>query len=82
MVQLKIVGSHLTCKVSNKCLNVREGVEMVERTMVPFLPLQPYESSVSVKENPNRKKRILKSALFRTTLKVELYWEGLEIDEK
>ena len=55
---------------------------MVERTMVPFLPLQPYESSVSVKENPNRKKRILKSAIFRTTLKVELYWEGLEIDEK
>ena len=30
MVRLKICDSHLTCKVANKCLNVRERVEVVE----------------------------------------------------
>ena len=29
-MQLKICDSHLTCKVANKCLNVRERVELVE----------------------------------------------------
>ena len=30
LLRLKIRDSHLTCKVANKCLNVRERVEMVE----------------------------------------------------
>ena len=29
-VRLKICDSHLTCKVANKCLNVRERAEVVE----------------------------------------------------
>ena len=30
VLRLKICDSHLTCKVANKCLNVRERVEVVE----------------------------------------------------
>ena len=57
-MRLKICDSHLTCKVANKCLNVRERLEVVEwKKMVPFLPLLSCELSVSVKENPHRKKK-------------------------
>ena len=58
-MRLKIRDSHLTCKVANKCLNVREPVEVVEwnKWWSPFLPLPSCESSVSVKENPDRKKK-------------------------
>ena len=55
-MRLKICDSHLTCKVANKCLDVRERVEVVEwnkRWSLPF----PCESSVSVKENPDGKKK-------------------------
>ena len=53
----KICDSHLTCKVANKCLNVHERVEVVEwNKMVPSLPLLSCELSVSMKENPDRKK--------------------------
>ena len=56
-MRLKIQGSHLTCKVANKCQNVREQVEVVEREKdCPFLPLLPCESSVSMKEYSNRRK--------------------------
>ena len=56
-LRLKICDSHLTCKVANKCLNVREWVEVVEwNKMVHSLPLLSCELSVSVKENPDRKK--------------------------
>ena len=54
----KICDNHLTCKVENKCLNVRERVEVVEwNKMVPSLPLLSCELSVSVKKNPDRKKK-------------------------
>ena len=57
-MRLKICDSHLTCKVANKCLNVRERVEVVEwNKMVPSLPLLSCELSVSVKKNPDRKKK-------------------------
>ena len=57
-MRLKICDSHLTCKVANKCLNVRERVEVVERNkLVPSLPLLSCELSVCVKENPDRKKK-------------------------
>ena len=57
-MRLKICDGHLTCKVANKCLDVRERVEVVEwNKMVPFLPLLSCELSVSVKENPDRKKK-------------------------
>ena len=50
--------SHLTCKVANKCLNVRDLVEVVEwNKMVLSLPLLSCKLSVSVKENPDRKKK-------------------------
>ena len=58
MLRLKTCDSHLTCKVANKCLNVRKRVEVVEwNKMVPFLSLLSCELSVSVKENPDRKKK-------------------------
>ena len=57
-MRLKICDSHLTCKVANKCLNVHERVEAVERNkMVPSLLLLSCELPVSVKENPDRKKK-------------------------
>ena len=63
-MRLKICDSHLTCKVANKCLNVREGVEVVEwNKMVPSLPLLSCELSVSLKENPDRKKKDAKKRL-------------------
>ena len=31
-MRLKISDSHLTCKVANKCLNVRQRVEVLERS--------------------------------------------------
>ena len=44
--------------VTNKCLNVRERVEMVEwNKMAPSLPLLSCELLVSVKENRDRKKK-------------------------
>ena len=55
VVRLKICDSHLTCKVPNKCLNVRERVEVLERnTNIPSLPELSCELSMSVKENPDR----------------------------
>ena len=50
-MRLKIFDSHLTCKVANNCLNVREWVKMVE-----WNKKWSHELSVSVKENPDRKK--------------------------
>ena len=56
-------SSHM--KVANKCLNVREQVEVVEwnKKIVPSLPLLSCESSVSVKQNPDRKKKERKKLL-------------------
>ena len=57
-MRLKKCDSHLTCKVANEYLNVRVRVEVVEwNKMVPTLSLLPCKSSVSVKENSNRKKK-------------------------
>ena len=56
MIRLKIRGSHLTCNVAKKRLNVRERVEVARGIkMVPSFPLLACESSVSAKENPDRK---------------------------
>ena len=55
-MRLKIRHSHLTCKVADKCFNVRKRVEVVERKkMVHSLSLLFYELSVPVKENPDGK---------------------------
>ena len=42
-MRLKICDSHLTCKVANKCLNVRERVEVVEwnKRWSPSFPCFP-----------------------------------------
>ena len=68
---LKVHGNHLTCQTANKCLNVSDREEVTERNkdvppsrgikMSPPLftgPPFPYfaMSSISVKENPDRKK--------------------------
>ena len=58
VLRLKIYDSHLTGKAANKCLNVLERVEVVEwNKMVSSLPLLSCELSVSVKEDPDRKKK-------------------------
>ena len=31
-MRLEVRGNHLTCKVGNKCLNVRERRELVDRS--------------------------------------------------
>ena len=52
------------CKVANKCLNVRERVEVVEwEKMVSSLLLLSCELPVSVKEDPDRKKKKKKLVL-------------------
>ena len=62
-LRLKICDSHLTCKVANKCLNARERVEVIEwNKMVASLLLLSCEFSVSLKENPDRKKKRPKSS--------------------
>ena len=48
-MQLNIYDSHLTCKVANKC-------------PLPSTAVLCCESSVSVKENPDRKKKKKKVA--------------------
>ena len=60
MVRLKICDSHLSCKVADKCLNVREQAEVVEwnkRWSPPFPCMQSCELLVSVKENCDRKEK-------------------------
>ena len=66
-VRLKICDSHLTCKVANKCLNVRERVEVVEwnKRWSPPFPCCPV-SRQCLKENPDRKK---KRAFFDNAIK-------------
>ena len=63
-----IVISH--AKLQVKCLNVRERVEKVEwnKKMITFLPLLSCESSVSVKENLDRKKKWLIDINFRHSI--------------
>ena len=61
------------CKVAYKCLNVRERVEVVEwnKKKVPSLPLLSYELSVSVKENPGRKKKKKSSSSWISAVSIE-----------
>ena len=56
-----VVISH--AKLQNKCLNVREQVEVLEWNKKWSLSLLSCESSMSVKENPDRKKKLLKPLL-------------------
>ena len=66
-------------KVANKCLNVRERVEVVEwnKRWSPSLPLLSCESSVSVKENPDRKKKcFLQWILIGTEILFNLFMQG------
>ena len=53
-----VLDSQLKGKVVSKCLNAREGNEIVKRNekMVSSLPLLSFESSVSVKENRDKKR--------------------------
>ena len=64
-MRLKRCDGHLTCKFANKCLNVRGQVEVVEwdKRWAPSFSLLSCESSVSLKENPDWKKK--KKILFK-----------------
>ena len=59
-MRLKICDTHLTCKVANRYLNVPERVEVAEWNKRwndgPSLSLLSCASSVSVKENSDKKK--------------------------
>ena len=55
MLRLKIRSSHFICKLANKCLNVREQVEVVEKNVdVSSLSLLSRELSVCVKEKSDK----------------------------
>ena len=56
-MRLKVLGSYLTWKVASKYVNSRERVKVVERNNKPSLSLLSCDLSVSMKENPDRKKR-------------------------
>ena len=71
---IKICDSHLTCKVANKCLNVRERVEVVERNKrrPPPFPCWPVSRQCSWKKNLIEKQnsvRIFKFSPFLYTIK-------------
>ena len=65
---MKVV--HITCKIANKCLNFCERVEVIEWKWNPLLSC---ESSVSAKENPDRKKKSIYIQLFQ----IRYFVEGL-----
>ena len=52
-MQLRVLGSNVRCKITNKCLNVREWVEMVEWNKdSPSLFSLSCDSSESPKKTP------------------------------
>ena len=68
-LQLKISDSHLTCKVVNKCLNVRERVEVVEwnkRRSPPF-PCCPVSRQCPWKKTLIEKKQKTKIKKIKTS---------------
>ena len=56
-MQLKILDSDLTCKVANKCLDVRELVEIVEsnKKWSPAFPYCPVNHQCLLKKTPTEK---------------------------
>ena len=60
IVKIILLSLPINCVKNCKCLNVREWVEVVERSNDGLsLPLLSRESSVSVKENQIKKKSFL-----------------------
>ena len=58
-MRFKIRGSHLTCKVASKCLNVRERVKGVERNKDGFLPSPAVLWIASVLERKSWYKKVM-----------------------
>ena len=58
-MRLKICDSHLTCKVVNKCLNVREWVEVVDwnKRWPPPFPCCPVSRQCLCKKTLIEKKK-------------------------
>ena len=76
-MRLKICDSHLTCKVANKCLNVREWVEVVEwnkKWSSPF-PCCPVSRQCPWKKTLIEKKSFISN---RTPSEI-FHWEFFEI---
>ena len=72
MVRLKICDSHLKCKVTNKCLNIHELLEMVEsnkRWFSPF-PCCPMSRQCPWKRTLIKKKMSLLSVVSKNIKKV------------
>ena len=61
-MQLEIYDIHLTCKVENKCLNVRERVEVIEWDKDGPLPSPIALWVVSVRERKPWQKKKIKNA--------------------
>ena len=56
-MQLKMRGTQLSWKIADKFLNIHKRLEVVETIkMVLSLSLLSHDLSVSVEENPDRKK--------------------------
>ena len=73
-MRLKMRGSHLTWKAASKCLDVRELVKVAERNKDrPLFSLLSCESSLLVKENPDRKKASF-SVIMPSTRFFRLFW--------
>ena len=66
-----VVISH--AKLQNKCLNVCEQVEVVEWNKKWSLSLLSCESSMSVKENPDRKKKFIKTFIEKSNDMDDVY---------
>ena len=64
---LKICDSHLTCKVGNKCLNVREPVELVE-SKIRWSP--PYLCCLASRQSLWKKAQVEKKPALRV-----IFWK-------
>ena len=71
-MRLKICNSHLTCKVPNKCLNVRERVEVVElnKRWSPPFPRCPLSRQCPWKKTLIQKKYIYPFLCFMKNLPI------------
>ena len=70
-MQLKMCDSHLTCKVSSKCLNVCELVGVVEwnKRWFPYFPCCPVSRQCPSKKTLLEKKTWLPLLSFKITFK-------------
>ena len=54
-MQIKIQASSITCEFTSRCVNFRKGVQKIGKKMVPYVSMQVFDSSFSLKESFDRK---------------------------